>query len=250
MWLAEHYLKVLPWDDNGNCDFCFPFQIFLCCYWVSIFLQWVRWLLCINLFPFHVNLEEGKVLQIINRKTVCSFSSHLLSVAVCQVLVQHGLRDLCPWGIALQLFVGRSQIVGYIPRRRTSCLQQGQILNLIHLLYTLWEFKICLLKNMSETVYVEIYLFLTHWVVLFCFRMIIFLMQIFSLEAFSSPPGGNLGLNAVLSLVNVSCIQSRVSVYDTSYIYTRNSSFTSICMLKIPGFNHLQISLQTWFHCS
>ena len=138
-------------------------------------------------FLFMLISRKRKVLQIINRKTVCSFSSHLLSVAVCQVLVQHGLRDLCPWGIALQLFVGRSWIVGYIPRRRTSYLQQGQILNLIHLLYTLWEFKICLLKNEWNCICWN-YLFLTHWWSIILFRMIIFLIQIFSSEAFSSPP--------------------------------------------------------------
>lgn len=200
-------------------------------------------------FLFMLISRKRKVLQIINRKTVCSFSSHLLSVAVCQVLVQHGLRDLCPWGIALHYLWAGLELWGIYQGGGPLIYSKGRYL-ILYIFCIHCESSKYVCWRMSETVYVEIIYSSHTGEVLFCLGWLSSWYRYLVQKLSAVHQGGNLGLNAVLSLVNVSCV-NHVFLCMTLHTYIPETALSWHLYVKDSWFQPFtNFSTDMWFHCS
>lgn len=134
-----------------------------------LFLQWVRWLLCI--FLFMLMSAKRKVLQIINRKSVHSAIIIVYCVPSSWSAWMRGSLSLrsCP------LVLSSSRIVGYPPRKRPSYTQWGQDLCL-YILSAHCESSKYICWGMSESMLKLFIPHTTHETGILLLRMIVYVI--------------------------------------------------------------------------
>lgn len=104
--------------------------------------------------------------------------------------------------------------------------------------------------RMSETVYVEIIYSSHTGEVLFCLGWLSSWYRYLVQKLSAVHQGGNLGLNAVLSLVNVSCV-NHVFLCMTLHTYIPETALSWHLYVKDSWFQPFtNFSTDMWFHCS